>query len=513
MADEQRRKRRSLTANSLFSVIAWVFPILLGFISTPIVVRGLGNEQYGIFAIVLGFISYSFTFGVGKVVGKYIPEYQTAGDDEKVTQVVAATFWFSLTLGLLGSLALILTTPTIVRELLLISTENHDVAVYSLYLSGGIGLVLMLSQVFQFVLQGLHRFDNFVALTNLNGLLLGVGNIILALSGFGVVALLTWNLAVASLVGVLFYIRARHLLPSVKLLAAIPREMIATVARYGGSIILYQVFANVLFIFERSWVMRKFGPEGLTYYFVPMLLAIYMHGFIFSIAQAIFPVVNELLEDRAKVVRLYERGNKIVAAIVFFVVTNFIVCGALFLELWVGRDVATEAYVLLIPHGMTFGIIALGILAFQLAEAFKFPALNVIMTGSWMLISIPLMIWSADIWHSEGVAWSRFAAALVTVPIVIYTERRFLGQVRWKFWLATGVRVTAAAGLMGAAATLILHTMEHSYLALLIAGFVGAVIYAAVLILTKFFGREEWNALRNTVSRSGPVETTARVIE
>ena len=513
MAAEQVGKRRSLTANSLFSVIAWMFPILLGFISTPIVVHGLGSEQYGIFAIVLGFISYSFTFGVGKVVGKYLPEYQASADTEKVTQVVAATFWFSLAIGVVGSLALIVAAPVIVRDLLLISSENHQVAVYSLYLAGGIGLVLMLSQVFQFVLQGLHRFDNFVALTNLNGLLLGAGNIALALAGFGVVALLIWNLGVVSFVGVMFFIRARHLLPSIRFVTQIPRKMLASVVRYGGSIILYQIFANVLFIFERSWVMRKFGPEALTYYFVPMLLAIYMHGFIFSIAQAIFPVVNELLEDRSQVIRLYERANKIVAAVVFFVVTNFIVCGALFLELWIGREVAAASYTLLIAHGLTFGVIALGILAFQLAEAFKFPALNVIMTGSWMAISIPLMIVAADIWQSEGVAWSRFAAALVTIPIVIYTERRFLGEVRWKFWLTTGLRVMAAAGLMAAAETVILMFVSHTYAALFLAATVGTIVFIAVLIITGYIGRDDWNILRRTLSRGRTVETTAGMIE
>src|SRR5688572_11242523 len=277
MSSDPTGKRRSLTANSLFSVIAWLFPILLGFISTPIVVRGLGSEQYGLFAIVLGFISYSFTFGVGKVAGKYVPEFQAAGESEKVTQVIAAAFWFSFTIGVLGSVALALAAPTIARDLFLISPENQQSVIYSLYLAGAIGLVWMLSQVFQFVLQGLHRFDNFVALTNLAGLLLGGGNIALALNGFGLVALLGWNLGVVSFVGMLFYLRARHLLPSLRLLTDIPRAMLVTVVQYGGSIILYQIFANALFIFERAWVMRKFGPEALTYYFVPMLLALYMH--------------------------------------------------------------------------------------------------------------------------------------------------------------------------------------------------------------------------------------------
>lgn len=510
---EPSKPRRSLVTNSLFSVIAWLFPILLGFISTPIVVRGLGSEQYGLFAIVLGFISYSFTFGVGKVVGKYIPEFEIAGDSKSVTHVIAGTFWFSLAIGLIGSIALIAAAPAIARDLLLISPENQQIAVYSLYLAGAIGVVMMLSQVFQFVLQGLHRFDNFVALTNLNGLLLGIGNIVLALNGSGVVSLLLWNLGVVSAVGILFYLRARHLLPATRLFTKVPRPMMTTVIRYGASIILYQIFANVLFIFERSWVMRRFGAEALTYYFVPMLLAIYMHGFIFSLSQAMFPVVNELLDDRAAVIRLYERTNKIILAIVAFVVVNFIACGYLFLELWVNAELSAASYRLLIPHGLTFGLIALGILAFQIAEAFRFPALNVIMTGAWMLIAVPLMIASADQWQSEGVAWSRFIGALVTIPVVLYTEHRFLGRIRWSFWLVNGLKVGFAAAIMAAVEIAVLNGLGHSYMSLFGAGLAGTIVFIAGLALARFFSRDEFDSLRRSVLRKSPTETKQGFVE
>jgi O-antigen/teichoic acid export membrane protein len=496
-----QENRRSLAINSLFSVVAWVFPILLGFVSTPILVRNLGHDNYGLFAIVLGFISYSFTFGIGRVAGKYVAEFQAAAEPEKVTQVVAATFWFSLAIGVLGSSALIAAAPLIVRDLLLISVESQQSAIYALYLAGAIGLVVMLSQVFQFVLQGLHRFDNYVALTNLNGVLLGAGNIFLAINGFGVPALFAWNLIVVSFTGLLFYKRATHLLRSTRLVTRVPRPIVVAVLRYAGNILLFQVFANVLFIFERSWVMRKFGGEGLTYYFVPMLLAMYMHGFIASMVQAVFPVVNESLADPERIAGLYRRANKIILAIVAFVVTNFAVCGALFLKLWVSPELAAGSYRLLIPHGLTFGLLGAGVMAFQLAEAFKFPVLNVIITGTWMALAIPLMILAGDAWQTEGVAWARFAAALVTVPVVAYAEQRFLGNIQWRFWLAIGVRVFFAAGIMAVAGSFVLSSFGESYLSLVLVGVTGAVCFAGALALSGFLTKEDREVLKRSLRR------------
>ena len=511
MTSDRAGKRRSLAANSLFSVLAWIFPILLGFFSTPILVRYLGHEQYGLFALVLGFISYSFTFGIGKVAGKYVPEYRASGETEQVTQVVAATFRLSLGFGLLGAAILAATAPLIVEWILLVPAESQEAAATALRIAAAIGLAIMLSQVFQFVLQGLHRFDNYVTLTNLSGLCLGVGNIILALKGFGVNSLLAWNLAVVSVTGLLFYLRARYLLPSISFTTEVPRSMMATVVRYAGHILLYQIFANVLFIFERSWIVRKFGAEALTYYFVPMLLATYMHGFISSLVQAIFPVVNEMIENPERIAEMYRRANKIILAIVVFTVTNFIVCGDLFLRLWVGGEVAAESYTLLIPHGLTFAVICIGIMAFQLSEVFKFPVLNVIMTGSWMALGVPLMIIGADIWQSEGVAWARFAAALVTFPIVAYTELRFLGKIQFRFWAAIASRVLLAAAAMAGVELLILRAIGGSYLSLISAGIAGGLIFAAALAITRFLTPQDREIVKRSIFRRSHTEARIKL--
>jgi O-antigen/teichoic acid export membrane protein len=504
MSVDAMTRRRSLTTNSLLSLIAWVFPILLGFISTPILVSKLGSEQYGLFAVVLGFISYSFTFGIGKVASKYVPEFQAGGESEKVTQTIAATFWLSLAIGLVGSIALLLTAPLIVSDVLLISPGQQQLAVYSLYLAGAIGLVLMLSQVFQSVLQGLHRFDNYLVLTNLNALLLGAGNIFLAISGFGVATLFAWNLGVVSITAVLFYLRAVHLLPGIRFIVPLPRSIVSTVARYAGNIILYQIFANVLFIFERSWIVRRLGAEALTFYVVPMLLAIYMHGFMASAVQAIFPVVNELLGDRKRLIEIYQRASKIIFVTVVFIVTNLIACGDVLLALWVSPELASRSYPLLVPHSLSFGLIAMGIMSWQLAEAFKYPSMNVIMTALWMAIGVPLMIIAAGLWQSEGVAWSRFVAVLVTFPITLYAEKRFLGKLHVRFWLASAARVAAAAVILFAVEILLVRALPVTWPALFLTVGLGTLAFALALFVAGFFTAEDKRLASRLLLRRTP---------
>ncbi|MCV4640126.1 hypothetical protein OFB62_33005, partial [Escherichia coli] len=68
MGDTPKSRKQSIAANSLFSATAWLVPLIIGFIVTPILIRGLGTAEYGLFALLSGFIGYSFAFSIGRLV-------------------------------------------------------------------------------------------------------------------------------------------------------------------------------------------------------------------------------------------------------------------------------------------------------------------------------------------------------------------------------------------------------------------------------------------------------------
>lgn len=504
MTDNTHDAKRRITRNVIFSLVAWFLPLVVAFIATPILVKSLGTEQYGILALVLGFLSYSFTFGTGKIVAKFIPELLPRNQSEKLSEVISATLWFSLSIALIGSVTVALLAGYLVSNVLLIPFESREMAVASLYLASATGLVVMVGQTFQFVLQGLHRFGSYVLLTTLNGLMLGVGNIVLVLSGYGVASLLAWNLITAVFTGLLFFIRARRFMPEFTPTFRIDNSIWGSVLKYGGNIILFQVFANILYVFERTWVTRKFGPQGLTFYSVPMLLAVYMHGIVASFAQPLFPQINELLDNRDKLVSLYQKATKIVLAVVTFSSVAYTIAGKSFLSLWVNADLAENSYSLLVIHSLTFGLMAITIISLQVAEAFRFSRLMSIMTFTWMILSIPLMIFAADLWGSQGVAMSRLIAVVFTFPLILFVEKKFLGHVFWRFWLAAGSRLIVAAAATTFFGYHFFYRIQESWLTLVV-GIIGcSILFAALLLISGYLSRNERDLIRSLVINSRP---------
>ena len=207
-------------------MLSWGIPLCLAFVATPIIVRGIGTEQYGIYAVILGFLSYAFSSGIGKVAGKYVPEFRASGETEKLSEAVSAAFWLTLAVGVLQAVILTVTAPYIVNDILLIPAANADIVLKALYLAAFSGLVLMVSQVFQFSLQGLHRFDLFAVITNVGAILSAAGNIWLVLAGYGVLPLIAWNAIVAVVTGVIFFAAVKPLLPEWRLSFSIGREML-----------------------------------------------------------------------------------------------------------------------------------------------------------------------------------------------------------------------------------------------------------------------------------------------
>jgi O-antigen/teichoic acid export membrane protein len=264
---------------------------------------------------------------------------------------------------------------------------------------------------------------------------------------------------------------------------------------------LYQVFSNIPFAFERAWVVRKFGAETATFYVVPMTLAIYMQGIVASATLALFPAFNELLNDAERFRELYRKATKVMVAITVMFVTMLICGGRELLQVWINGEMAARGYPILVIHVLTFGLFASMIMIWQLSESFQAPFFNTLATFLWMIITIPLMIVTADRWNIEGIAASRFLAVVVTVPLIFYLERRFLGYPLWQFWRAILWRTIVASGAMAVVLLTFFHYVPLRFI-FVGAGFaLGGSVYFLVLSATGFFTDDEKQMFRELLGR------------
>lgn len=495
----------NLPRSILFGFLSALLPLVSTFVVTPFVVRGLGAAEYGLLALVLGFVSYSFNFGVGRAVTKYVAEYRATGESEKISDILSATLVLNLVVGVFGTAILVLLTPVFVKDVLLIENQLQSKAVFGFYIAAATIAMLMLQQVFSAVLQAVGRFDWFSHLTTASSTVLSVGNLILVFAGGDALGLLWWNLFITILGAAVFYWAAKKLLPEARFSIRFRGETLRQVAGFSAGVIGYQIFGNLLLLFERSYITRTLGTESLTFYVVPMTLAMYIHVFVISLAMVLMPLTSEIQarKDKERLLAIYERATKYICLVAVFVCLSLIIGSQTFLSLWLGADFAEKSASVLAFHVLTFSGMALGIVVWQMSEGLGFPSRNAWLTLVWLVVGAGLMFLLTPQFGLAGAAAARAAGVVLTLPIFIgLIERLSFGKILLAFWQKTLFALILAGAAAGAAEYFLLEKLPLGWLGFLFSMIIGGTIFLGILFLTGFFTPEEKIWLRRFAARA-----------
>lgn len=482
---------RSIAKNVFYGFTSWILPFGLSFFATRLIVKTLGNHEYGIYSLVLGFIGYSFVFSIGRAITKYVAEYQSSGETEKINDIISATFFINLAIGLIGVASVFLLSGWLVADVLEIEPDARARTVAALYIAATAIFFSLFTQVFSAIVQGLHRFDVYSKILNFSSLSVLLGNLIIAWLGYGLITLFWWNLLITCLTCGLFFAGAKRLLPGFSISHRFSRASLKLVLGFSGGVIGYQLLGNIWLLFERAWITRRLGSESLTHYAVPMTVSFQIQYFIASLVIVVFPLASELQNDREKLQRLYTKATKVISMMVVFIAATIIVQSRLFLSLWMGAEFAEASTNLLIIHTISFSLVAILTVSWQMTEGLGYPNFYCYLYVLCLLISIPSMIFLTGDYGNEGVAIGRLIGYFISFLSIVYVEKWFFRKFLAGFWLRLLGQLLLAAALAVLVETASVSYLTHGWLALFLSSFLGGVAYLSVLWLLGFVTEDE----------------------
>jgi O-antigen/teichoic acid export membrane protein len=490
-----------IRTNIIFGFLSWIFPLALTLIVTPTIIHGLGVKEYGIYALVLGFISYSFTFNIGRAVTKYVAEYNAKNETEKINEIFSATFLLSIIVGIIAVLIICSSAKIFARDGLNVDESHLLESVKALYLASAIIFMTMVSQVFNAVIQGIQRFDVYSKLTNLNQFLMLVGNAILVILGYGITILFIWNFLIVSLIAVLYFVSVKKLAPQIKLNFSFRNDSLKTVIKYSSGVIAYQLLGNLFLLFERSWVVRELGEEKLTFYIVPMNFTFYIHGFISSITLMLFPMASELKNNKERLLNIYLTTSKICLIIIAFLCVTGILGSNLFLTNYLGEDFAKNSSNVMEIHFVTFSILALLVVSWQLSEGLGFPKYNAIQSFIWLIVSGILMIILTKNYDILGVAISRLVGISIILFSILFVEKKFFGKSMFGFWIKLASSLLLICGITGLVEYTVFANFPTNWLTFIFGCSIGFVVYFILLFIFGIISENEKQLFKRFYAR------------
>ncbi len=496
-------KRISLSRNVMFGFLSWLLPLGATVVLTPLIVHGLGAEAYGLYALVMSFVAYSFTFNVGRAITKYVAAYRASQQHERIGEVLSTTLVVNMIIGTLSAGALALSANLLVTRVLNIAPELQANARLAFYLAS-VGLLLtMLSQVFNAVPQAVQRFDVYALITTVTGITTIVGNGVMVWLGFGVKALITWNIAATGISCIVYFIAARRLLPEAHLTLRLKRDLLSGILRFSGAVIAYQVLANLLLLFERGWLTRSLGSAAVTFYVVPMTIAIYIHAFITSLTLVLFPLASEAgaQDDLGQLQTIYTRAYKYISMLVIFLVITLILGSGPLLSNWMGAEFAEKSAKVLQIQALVFGMMAMLIVPWQIADGLGFPWANALLSMWWLICTALLAIFLTPRFGIEGMAYSRLIGMAISPVFILLVERRVFGRNLWEFWRHAGYSLILSGIAAGLTQHLLFKRLPHGWFWFLFAVSLSGLVFTGMLLATRYMDNDEQQWLRKFVAR------------
>lgn len=416
-------KRPSLKRNVLFNWTSALLGAVTALVTTPLLVRSLTTETYGVWTFVVGLTLYSnlLYFGLGAAFQKELSDAYGRGDTATQTRLLGVALALY---GVIGGICFAATTllSPVVPDLLAtpLTPEASGAATVTLALLGIRLLVTFVNSAFSALLAAHGRWDLVsgvliaATLFRTAGVFWAVSRptpivslaIVVVLDGVLQLPLLVWACrAVAGAVAI------RPAWPT--------RTEMRALLGFGAPAFVLQVAALVIAYTDTALIGMLLGASAVTLYALPLQLVDHSRVVVNGITQSLLPELAALRArgDTTRLKGLYLNASRACGALSAFVNVHLVMLGPAFLTLWIGSDVASHSGPILLFLAIAATASALSTqLLTPFYQALDRQRLLVVVVTVEALINFALSVWLSRRLGVWGVA---LATALPSVLITL----------------------------------------------------------------------------------------------
>ena len=492
-----RRFRRNVLTTYLSTIVSALQVLLV----TPLLVRGLGPERYGIWSLVvsIGLFAILLDLGLSSATIRYVAHHQELGQRALVVATVAASFWMLAGLGCIVLVGGALLAP-LFPKVFDVQGEETSTSLLVVLAAAAIA-VAVVGGAFRGCLAGFQRYS-FLNLTYTCAVIAQATSyaVVLWLGG-GLVALGVVLVLVAIGEQSASYFAARHYVPELRLsLRNVSGAFAREIFRMSAWISSTHVATAVRYRVDTIVVGLVVGVRAAGVYAVGQLLYTAVDRFIRPTLTGFFPFSAELAgrQDSQGLRTAMLTGTRISLAVAGILSLPTILLAAPLLDAWVGSEYeeASRVVVYLVSAALLATVSRTGLLMLQGSGNVRAPA-GIVWAEAVvnLVLSVLLGLWLG----LAGVALATLVATtlvstLIGVPYICRTfsvpVRPFVTSI-----LRTHVPAIAAAILVW----WIVGPADASLPVVVVAGAAIAGAYALTLAFTGLNGGERrrlWAMLR-----------------
>jgi len=415
---------RNLLLNSISGFVLYFINVLTVFFITPVIVKSLGNFDYGIWELLVSIAGYMgiIDFGMGPALLQNVAVAKGKNDLILLQKLVSTIFIFFLFLGIVAFVVfmIIYAFPKFLinNQELNVDKYRTVILLFALNTSLRFPLVALTGAIMGFQR---HHFINIVrgfsAIVNA----IFVYNFLQKSESEGVILLALLMLIMNLMQGIVFvtYIK-KYLILKIFSLKFFSKVVLKQLFAYGAKSALLMTSSRLQFMSMAPMIGLSVGVEYIIFYTIPNRLLEYARGVSSALSFPLTPYFAEMSSgDEAENLKSKWISLAFVLQIVTFGMVIFVYFyGDKFLGIWIGREYSASMKNVL-------NVLVIGLVA----QAFVPNSLQILLAGNkhgrvafiYFLITCVSLPITYILGMYYGIIGSVFSCALVTVFLSIFT--------------------------------------------------------------------------------------------
>lgn len=344
--DTSKGMTTKVMKGSFWVLMGQLLPLVATFVASPIVIRSLGSEAYGVL-ILVGLISTYFAFadfGMVMASTRFGAEAFATGSTEKEAKVIRTAALIGVSSSLLIAIPLFVFSQWIAGDLLNVPVYLRDQASIALKISSIAFVLSFFSNIINTPQLSRLRMDLNVLINA--GFKIGmilVTPLVLYLGG-GIVeaTIVAFSATLLMMLG--------NILVSGRLVPAlygtsIDRSMFRPLFKFGSNLVLYSIGLLITNNLEKFILTRYVSVQSLAYYSIAFTFASMTTMFSMAMVQTLLPAFSQLLtpEKREQLTSLFTRCVRIGLIGLVPSVMILLIIAKPFFTLWAGAEFGRES--------------------------------------------------------------------------------------------------------------------------------------------------------------------------
>lgn len=412
-----RKNVSQLKIGVILSYIARIIQIVVGLLYTPIMIRLLGQSEYGLYNIAASTIAYLgiLNFGFGSAYMRFYSRYKVKDDTEKIAIlngmflvifsilgiiVVVTGVILALNIGVIFGPSLSAQELTVARILILILVVNlavsFPVIVFNTYLQANEKFV------FQNIIQIIQQVTNPLI------------NLPLLLMGYGSVGMVTGTVAVNVIIELIIFFYCLKKINMKFTFKNFDHNLMKEMTIYSSYIFINLVVDQVNNSVDKTILGRYRGTTSVAIYSIAATLNTYYTQISTTVSSVFIPRIHRMVASNISEYELnglFTRVGRIQFILLSLILSGFIFFGRPFIGIWAGEDYYTSYIIsLLLIVPITIPLIQnIGIEIQRAKNMHQFRSWSYLfMAIGNVVLSIPLSVKYGGVGAAIGTAISLF---------------------------------------------------------------------------------------------------------